>query len=260
MSNTGGYTTRCWGCGPNDSVPGMQMEPYVKNVDVWFSAMDSNTKDKMALIRDHIATVAPTPAWNINNLTPAQRMYGMMVRANVGYNYLFFSPWRNMPTNPPGATSYSVSIGEIAAPSNSIMWGTSLWDRKANGAPTGGGNWVIEAPCDRDANNGVLRPRSQFQTVPLGDGTWYQYTNGWCLNTCTPAEYWLAYGGLWPFHNQQKTGTQPGLKDGHVVIGMADGSVKSYPVRRTLAGCNPAGTLQGRLIAGKESEYMWDLD
>ena len=80
------------------------------------------------------------------------------------------------------------------------------------------------------------------------------------MNTCPVGSYWLAYGGLWPFHNQQKTGTQPGLKDGHVIIGMADGSVKSMPVRRTLAGCIPTGTLEGRLIAGQESQYLWDLD
>ena len=252
MSNTGGHATG-WGYGPPDTVPGQQLMPYVKNDEVFFSKMDPWASNKEQIIADHL------PYTSASYPMVLRRQYALMVRSNVGYNYLFFSPWRIMPTAP-RLTSYSLGQGEIGAPSTTIMWGTSLWDRRPSGQPYGGGNWVIEAPCDKDAAGGALRPRSQFAPAPLGDGTGYQYTNGWCLNTCPVGSYWLAYGGLWPFHNQQKTGTQPGLKDGHVIIGMADGSVKSMPVRRTLAGCIPTGTLEGRLIAGQESQYLWDLD
>lgn len=250
MSNTGGNPSG-WGFGPPDTVPGQQMTPYVKNDDIFFTKMDAWTNDRERLIANHLPyTSAAYPM-------AVRRQYSLMVRSSIGYNYLFFSPWRVVQGQ---VTSYSLGIGEIGNTAGTIMWGTSVWDRNAAGAPVGGGNWVVEAPCDLDAAGTPMRPRLQFAPAPLGDGTGRTYPNGWCLNTCTTSSYWLAYGGLWPFHNQQKTGTQPGLKDGHVIVGMADGSVKSTPVRRTLAGCQPLGTLQGRLIAGQESSYMWDLD
>ncbi len=251
MSNTGNNLSG-WGFGPPDSVPGVQMMPYVKNEDVFFSSMDANTKDKNRLIANHLPyTSAAFPMAD-------RRLYSLMVRSNIGYNYLFFSPWRLL-TAPTRVTSYALNISEIANTSGTIMWGTSLWDRTATGLPSGGGNWVIEAPCVADAQNRWLRPLSQFApTSQGGDGTGRSYINGWCLNSCTPSSYWLAYGGLWPFHNQVKTGTQPGLKDGQVIIGFADGSVKPMPVRRTLAGCTPQGTLQGQVFNAEA--YMWDLD
>ena len=230
------------------------MAPYIKNNDIWFSKMDPWASNPERIIADALPYSSATYPMAL------RRAYALGVRANVGYNYLFLSPWRSRPMAQGGPQSYAVGTSEIGSPSSTIMWGTSLWDRRSSGEPYGGGNWVIEAPCDRDSAGGVMRPRSMFQPPPLGDGTWFQYTNGWCLNTCATNEYWLAYGGLWPFHNQQKVGTQPGLKDGHVIIGMADSSVKSMPVKRTLLGCNPQGTLQGRLIVGAESQYMWDLE
>lgn len=248
MSNMGPSTIG-WGYGPPDRVPGQQMMPYVKNIDVFFTGMDPWTSDKNRIIRDHLSyTSAAFPM-------EERRMYSLMVRSHVGYNYLFFSPWRIVSGR---ATSYALNISEIGNPSGTIMWGSSLWDRNAGGTPVGAGNWVIEAPCDRDSAGQPLRPRRQFMPPPMGDGTGYQYTNGWCLNNCTPSSYWLSYGGLWPWHNQARTGTQPGLKDGHVIVGNADGSVRSMPIRRTLAGCIPQGTLEGRV--NDPAQYMWDLD
>ena len=251
-SNSGGYVG-CWGCGPPDTVPGMVMMPYVKNEDVFFSALEPWGKDKMRIIRDH----AQDRGWNVNNLTPQQRLYALMVRTNIGYNYLFFSPWRNLPQAQGGQTSYSLALGEIGNPSGTLQWASSIWWRTPSGAIYGAGNWVIEAPCDRDINNNILRPRSMF-VGPGSDNTGDQYTNGWCLNTCSVPDFWLAYGGMWPFHNQVKVGTQPGLKDGHVVAGFADGSVKSVWVKRTMEGCNPLGTLQGRVF--DKDKYIWDLE
>lgn len=251
-SNSGGYPG-CWGCGPNDTVPGMQMMPYVKNDDVFYSAMEPWKGQWDRIYRDHALSVG----WSVATMTAQQKFYARMVRSNIGYNYLFFSPWRNLPAAQGGQTSYALSISEIGRPSNTLQWASSIWWRTPSGNIDGAGNWVIEAPCDRDSNNALLYPRSMF-IGPGSDNTGYQYTNGWCLNTCSVAEYWLAYGGMWPFHNQVKIGTQPGLKDGHVVSGFADGSVKSLWVKRTIAGCNPIGTLQGRVF--DKEQYIWDLE
>lgn len=249
MSNTG-VNPRGWGFGPPDAVPGVTMYPYVKNLDVFFSANDGQTRDKEQLVRWHAQDVG----YNYNTMNAEAKLYAKMVRSNVGYNYIFLSPWRLL-RNPTAPTSAAISISEIGTPSNTIMWGSSIWDRTSNGIPKGGGNWVIEAPCAQDSTGAYLRPVSQFATGS-GDGTLWSYPNGWDLNF---PRSWLVYGGLWPWHNQVGIGNAAdNLKDGHVIIGQCDGSVKSYPVKVTLQGCVAAGTLQGRIT--NADRYMWDLD
>lgn len=259
MSNSGGdanLVQNCFGCQPPDTVPGMQLMPYVKNEDVFYSAADPNALDKKKLVKEHSAEVG----WNFNTITPQQRLYALMVRSNIGYNYVFFSPWRLIPgtiARPTQITSASVNETEVTSPSSTIMWGSSIWYRNlVTGAPEGAGNWVIEAPCARDSLGAALRPASQYMTG-TGDGTFRRYNDGWNLDQ--PGT-WLVYGGLWPWHNQSKLNVTNGhnLKDGHVIIGMADGSVKSWPVRRTALGCRASGSLEGRL--NDASAYMWDLD
>jgi len=234
----------------------MQLMPYVKSEDVFFSAADPNAADKKGIIRAHAGEVG----WNPNNLTAAQRLYALMVRSNMGYNYVFLSPWRNIPpigSVPRQITSASINESEIGSPSATIMWGSSIWDRFASsGLPKGAGNWVIEAPCAKD-NAGVwLRPINAY-APGTGDGTLFYYNDGWNLNQ---PFIWNVYGGLWPWHNQSPVNVPNArnLKDGHVIIGMADGSVKSWPVRRTAIGCRATGTLEG--LVNDMSLYMWDLD
>lgn len=251
MSNTG-HNPSGWGFGPPDRVPGMQMMPYVKNVDVFFSVSDPNVKDREGLFRMHSSYMSAAQPLS------ERRLYAQMVRANMGYNYVFFSPWRYRQPVQWRCTSASINESEVANPSATIMWGSSIWDRHpSTGNPRGGGNWVIEAPCAQDISGQYLRPVRQF-APGTGDGSLFNYPEGWYLNTTNPSNWWLVYGGLWPWHNQRNIPGQPGLKDGHVIIGFADGSVKSMPVRATLAGCIPSGTLEGRV--NDPSRYLWDLD
>ncbi|HLO99178.1 MAG TPA: hypothetical protein VK171_11335, partial [Fimbriimonas sp.] len=250
MSNTGGIGIPGWGFGPPDTVPGQQMMPYQKNSQFHIDPMDPWQSEDQR-IKDHQGYMN---LQNPPNLTETERLYALFVRSNIGYNYAFFSPWRYI-----SSTGYvgaaSVNGSEVTSPSSTIMYGTSIWDR-AGGNPTGGGNWVIETPCWEDANNRPLRPMAQYHPT-TGDGTLWSYGVGWANN----ASSWLVYGGLWPFYNQVSlTQIGGGLKDGHVIVGMADTSTKSRPVRALTAGCQAYGTGQFKGNVTDTSKFLWDLD
>jgi prepilin-type N-terminal cleavage/methylation domain-containing protein len=249
LSNSGGIGIPGWGYGPPDTVPGQQMMPYVKNTMIHLSPMDGWGERQR--INDHVQymnlATPPTPS-------QTEREYALMVRSNIGYNYAFFSPWRYV-----ASTGYvgsaSVNESEVASSSNTIMYGTSIWDR-SGGAPTGGGNWVIETPCWQDANGAPLRPMRQFHPS-TGDGTLWSYANGWANNGAS----WLVYGGLWPYYNQVSLNNiSPGLKDGHVIVGMADTSTKSRPIKTLTQGCAAYGTGQFKGTVTDPDKFMWDLD
>lgn len=240
MSNSGGHPTG-WGYGPPDKVPGMVMMQYAKNTQIFTSAVDSFPEARR--IQQHLAE-SPCSATKYGDDC---RLYALMTRSNVGLNKEFFSPWRVFEGR---ATSATVSEAEIGRPSSTIMFGSSVWDRDAGGKPTGGGNWVIEAPCWKDANGAALRPMDAY----VADRTYRRYPASW-FNAIA----WDVYGGLWPWHNQVDLGSiAPGLKDGQVIIQHADSSVKAYPVLRMADGCNFKGAKAGQL--SDPEKYLWDLD
>jgi prepilin-type N-terminal cleavage/methylation domain-containing protein len=247
LSNSGGIGIPGWGFGPPDTVPGQQLFPYVKNTEMHIDPMDPWQSEKQR-IADQIQYMS---VGNPNNLTEAERLYALMVRSNAGYNYAFFSPWRYIPSTQ-YVGSASVNGSQIANPSNTIMFGTSIWDRNGGG-PTGGGNWVIETPCWLDSNGNLLQPMAQYQA----DGTLQSYSSGWANNPNS----WLVYGGMWPFYNQVDiSNISPGLKDGHVVVVMADTSTKSRPIKSITKGCTAFGTglFKGR-VTDKDA-FMWDFE
>ena len=250
LSNSGGIGIPGWGFGPPDTVPGQQMFPYIKNTAIHVDPMDPMQSED-ARVKDQIQYMTLQNPPNVNE---TEKMYAKMVRSNIGYNYAFFSPWRYVQ-----ATQYvgaaAINASEVGSPSNTIMYGTSIWDR-VSGQPFGGGNWVIETPCWKNAAGNILRPMDRY-APGTGDGTLRNYGNGWNPN----ANLWNVYGGLWPFYNQiSLQSISPGLKDGHVIIGMADTSTKSRPLKTVVAGCQAYG---GGGFAGTVTDpdkFMWDLD
>lgn len=255
LSNSGGVGLPGWGFGPPDTVPGQQMMPYVKNTLIHVGAVDPNKSEEYR-IRDHATD--PSIGWNMNNLTPAQRMYALMVRSNVGYNYAFFSPWRYfMRTGT--VSSASVNESEVTNPSNTLLFGSSIWDRSlTTGAPIGGGNWVIETPCWETQGDMTLRPMLQYQQ----DGTLSSYPIGWATPTAAlNRNSWLVYGGLWPFHNQVSLqNVQRGLKDGQVIISFADTSTRAKQLKSVTEGCTAYGTSQRKGKVTDFDKFIWDLD
>jgi hypothetical protein len=66
---------------------------------------------------------------------------------------------------------------------------------------------------------------------------------------------------MWPFYNQVDiSNISPGLKDGHVVVVMADTSTKSRPIKSITKGCTAFGTglFKGR-VTDKDA-FMWDFE
>jgi prepilin-type N-terminal cleavage/methylation domain-containing protein len=253
LSNSGGNSMG-WGFGPPDTVPGQQMMPYTKNTKIHICPMDT-WKDENRRIADHARELG----WNVATMTQDQRMYALMVRSNMGYNYAFLSPWRVVAGIP---TSASVKEGEITSASETLLFGSAIWYRTpGSGQPEGGGNWVIETPCWEDANNRPLRPMSQYHNT-TGDGTLRSYPSGWVTPTLVPnSSSWLVYGGLWPFHNQRPLeNIQRGLKDGLVITAMADTSVKARNVRSLTEGCQAYGSGQFKGNVIDSSKFLWDLD
>jgi hypothetical protein len=248
MSNSGSINTYCWGCGTGgDTVPYQQMLPYIKNTQIAIDPMDP-WQSEAQRITDQCLYMGCTLA----NATAAQKAYALGVRSNIGYNYAFFSPWRYYNT-PAGLYTGSASVQEsqVAETANTLMWGSSIWDRSPGGGPYGGGNWVIETPCWLDENGVPLQPLKQY----VDDGTIFSYGTGWATTN-----NWLIYGGLWPFYNQTSVPGFPGLKDGRVVIGFADSHVTTRHVKALTAGCSGfgVGTRNGRRI--DKDKFIWDLD
>ncbi|MER3496618.1 MAG: hypothetical protein C4320_07495 [Armatimonadota bacterium] len=106
-----------------------------------------------------------------------------------------------------------------------------------------------------------MQPMAQYGNSG-GDGTLFSYPDGWYLPTATVnPNSWLVYGGMWPFHNQVSLGNiQPGLKDGHVIVMMADTSTKSRPVKSLTEGCSAYGIgfQQGKVT--DRSKFVWDFE
>jgi len=254
MSNSGHNPTG-WGYGPPDVVVGQVLLNYSKSFEVFRCPVDGTNKDNI-IFADHAPYIPSTVA----NLTQTQKDYIRMVRSNMGYNYVFFSPWRYGPRVNNKNTSAVINGSEITNTAGTIMFANAIWDRNIrSGAPIGGGNWVVEAPCGQDNSGAFLRPIAQY-APGTGDGSLHHYPDGWADPTPTlNSNSWLVYGGMWPFHNQVKSSyNQPGLMDGVSVISFADGHVKPMQVKQTVAGCRPYGSLGGKVFDA--SVYLWDLD
>jgi prepilin-type N-terminal cleavage/methylation domain-containing protein len=245
LSNSGSIGGPGWGYGPPDTVPGQQMAAYIKNTQINIDPMDPWQSEQQRL-RDQATTMGA----DYNNLTAEQKAYALAVRSNIGYNYAFFSPWVYRWSSDNYVGSASVTETEVGNPANTLMWGTSIWDRVSGGGPTGGGNWVIETPCWLDENQQLMQPMAR-----LGDDL-YSYGSGW-----SGANDWLIYGGLWPFYNQVSLSrVAPGLQDGQVVVGFADTHVKAKAVKSLTDGCSAYGQGTRRGARTDKDKFIWDLE
>lgn len=247
LSDSGSIGGPGWGFGPPDTVPFQQMQPYIKNTEIAVDPMDPWTEKQR--IADQVQYMSGA---NINNLTTDQKMYALGVRSNIGYNYAFFSPWRYIRSTR-YVGSASVNESEVTQPAGTLMWATSIWDRLPGGAPTGGGNWVIETPCWQNTAGQYVRPLSTY----AADGTLQSYPGGWSSSGAS----WLVYGGMWPFYNQVSLSSiSPGLQDGQVIVGFADTHVKTRNVKSLTDGCSAYGIGVRKGTITDTDKFIWDLD
>jgi prepilin-type N-terminal cleavage/methylation domain-containing protein len=250
LSNTGAIGGPGWGFGPPDQVPMQVMAPYMKNTQILIDPKDPwQSEDKR--IDDQCTLYM---GCTLATASPEQRAYALGARSNIGYNYAFFSPWIVVPMSTGTYVgSASTNESQIGSPAETLMWGTSIWNRDAGGSPTQGGNWVIETPCWMDTNGTIMQPMKQY----YDNGQLASYGNGWNA----AANAWNVYGGLWPFWNQKDLSSiAPGLKDGQIIAGFADTHVKSLPLDKARQGCSAWG--EGG-FAGQVTDmgtFIWDFN
>ena len=249
LSDSGSINGPGWGFGPPDTVPFQQMYPYTKNEQITVDPMDP----WQSLQQRVNAQCAYMGCSNFSTASQTQILYAEGVRSNMGYNFAFFSPWI-YPQVAPGQYyigSASLSASQVSSPAHTLMYGTSIWNRTASGAPSGGGNWVVQTPCWEDANGAYLQPIATYAS----QGDLASYGSGWDPNPLS----WVVYGGLWPFYNQTSSTAAASAQNGQVVIGWADGHAKAMPISQVAAGCSAygQGALQGRVT--DPSKFIWAI-
>jgi len=252
LSDSGYINATCWGCGPPDTVPFEQMTPYTKNTQFVIDPMDPWQSETQ-----RIAAQCAYMGCTVANASTTQKQYALGVRSNMGYNFAFFSPWIVQKQ----ATGYylgaaGINASQVTQPAHTLMFGTSIWNRTASGTPSGGGNWVVQTPCWNDANGNLLSPMANYQSIS-GAGQVQSYGVGWDSNPLS----WIVYGGLWPFYAQTSNDVLTGAQNGQVVIGYADGHVKTVPISQVAAGCSAYGTsgaLKGNVT--DSTKFIWAIN
>jgi prepilin-type N-terminal cleavage/methylation domain-containing protein/prepilin-type processing-associated H-X9-DG protein len=237
-ANSGSINGPGWGFGHPDYVWGEVVRPYTADYTVFRCPSDPQATDQGLSVDPNGNPVAP----NNPNL-----YYYWLSRSNLGMNYDFLSPWITRQT-PQGryVGSAPQKASRLASPARTIMFGESIWYRLPNGQPDGAGNWVIEAPCVRNAQNQLLSPMAELNSEQ-GLGLWQNYGAGWCVGCQgNNPNYWLEWGGLYPFH---KTA---------INIAYADGHAKGLKMGAITAGCDVRAGFAGP--AWDLELYQWDLE
>lgn len=177
-------------------------------------------------------------ACNRNETPPknlATRIVTWSQKSHRGYNHLMLSPIV-FTGSPPlqMEPSAPVEFRQIANPARTIMFVDSLNDVRSDGAPTGGGSWLVDAPCMRGSNMAQIMP---LPRVISG----YRWMGGWSLGT--PARHKHGYAYQW--HEKR------------FLVAMVDGVVKILSFDEITAGCEPR-----RYSAGPAYDleaYLWDI-
>ena len=220
-ANTNDYAIGCLGCGRPDYIWPELVQPYIKNWQVFRCPSDTHATDAEL-------SVGPYGGPPLLPSDP-NYYYAWGSRTDVALNYVFLSPWVYDASRQFWGSQPTPNAA-ISSPANTMMSIDSIWDRDANGVPIGGGNWVVEAPCIKDANNQPITP-TNFQG----------YNSGWQPNTTS----WLQYGGAWPRHF------------GRFNISYCDGHVKTISKEQLGAGCDVQPNHGGNVT--DRDAYIWDL-
>ncbi|RYG45850.1 prepilin-type N-terminal cleavage/methylation domain-containing protein [bacterium] len=199
------------------------VQPYIKSESLLLDPMDPAPQKEREHPDDNL--YPPT--------TEAQRRYNVGFTADWGVNMQFIAPiWF-----PAGGIMLPTGISTTAVgrPANTLLAVSSVYDRRASGAPYGGGHLAAEAPCLTDANGKDMR-----SNYVANAGYWF--FGGW---TPSQPRARTVYGGAWPWHNG---GTQ-------VIASYTDGHVKALPKEALAAGCDVQDESSGNVT--DPEKYIW---
>jgi prepilin-type N-terminal cleavage/methylation domain-containing protein len=227
----------------NQAYPMNCMADYIANDRLSRCPSDSNANDQgLSINPDNNAAIPATQ--------PDQRKKVWAIRASYGMNWQFICPMVTY-TGQSGSdgSPAPISSSQVGAPSSTIAYTESIWDRSASGNPAGGGNWAVDAPCLRDINGALMQP------FPSGI---FQYWWFGAWNPTVPLS-WAVYGGTWPWHMGKNRGadTWKRRNEGVVVTDFMDQHSKALKVDGLTAGCDVRTAAAGR--AFDRDLYLWDL-
>lgn len=191
--------------------------PYVHNFRIFFCPSDTSVKPQAEASFDSDLVPGDTDS----------QYYTASQHANTGYNFQYLAPivrsdggWRSEPR----ATTVIVN------PSNTVLFADSVWGRGQDGAPYGGGSWLVVPPCRYTAATSGPQLIDTFTEAQAGGSDVYTTADGWEVQDDTSA---VVYGGVWPWHL------------GRVNVAMVDGSVHSMSTDDLSKGCDVQSNWQG---------------
>lgn len=163
---------------------GQLIQPYMKNYELLRDPLDPHS--------DATTTAAGAT-------TQIGKEFNWTQRTNHGYNYFYLSPFLQ------DGSFKGTSMTAIGRVAQTILVVDSVWDMTGNRAPSGGGNWFVQAP-------------SYYNSAT------YFWFGPWDFNN---ASSWFQYGGAYDFVK------------GTVQVGFADGHAKTLPTPQLWAGSDP---------------------
>lgn len=163
------------------------------------------------------------------------KYYTASRRVNTGYNFMYLAPVYQAPNGEYISEPRPMSM--VSEPSQTLLFVDSLWSRRADGTPYGGGSWLVVPPCRFAMQNGV-----KTDTFSLHGARAYAPNFGWADDKDSP----YVYGAAWPWH------------EGRVNMIRLDGSVRSIPADELSAGCEVRERWEG--VIQDRINYIWDLN
>lgn len=163
---------------------GQLIQPYMKN---------------MQLLRDPLDPQATDTVLYQGATTQLGKDFNATQRTNHGYNYFYMSPLMS------DLQFKGVDMNAVGRVAQTIMSVDSVWDMTGPRAPSGGGNWFVQAPSYYNSST-------------------YYWFGPWAFNNTSS---WFQYGGAFDFVK------------GTIQVNFADGHAKTLPTPQLWAGANP---------------------
>jgi prepilin-type N-terminal cleavage/methylation domain-containing protein len=217
-----------------------QMQGYLGDKTIYRCPSDSNATDQ-------VLSLHPTSGVTIPQGYPRDTAWA--IKSNYGINVQFLGPLVNLGTEQ--ALPAPIIASQAAAPARTITFTESVWDRNGSGAPIGGGNYGVDAPCVRNLQGQLTQP------FPSGYTGWWSF-GGWAMGTGNGI-LWNAFGGSWPWHMGKNRGAETWNRrnEGIVVANYLDGHTKPQKIDALTAGCNVQPDFAGQIF--DHDRYEWDL-
>jgi type II secretory pathway pseudopilin PulG len=198
--------------------------PYMRSFTLFKCPADFGRRESSEAILDD--GVIPGDAY--------AKFYYASLRANTGYNFLYYSPvvWSR-----DGWIVQPRSFSQIGDSSRALLFVDSVFGLTKSGTPFGGGNYIVVPPCRFALQGGAV-----VDTFGLPPGTRvYSPSRGWEVGDAASP---LRYGFAWPWH------------DGRMNIARAGGGSISVTPVQLAAGCDVKRQWSG--FVRDLGHYFWD--